>query len=96
MEATLNIRIDSTLKKRGELVLRKNGISASAAVRALWEELAATKDIPSFMQDVKKRQNDEEKRNKRRLLKNGSGVAKGSLSNMTDKELREALYADYR
>ena len=40
MASTLNIRIDSALKERGDKVLKENGISVTEAIRALWETLA--------------------------------------------------------
>lgn len=43
MQTVLNVRMDSTLKERGDKVLSENGISVSAAVRALWAELAKTR-----------------------------------------------------
>ena len=46
MASTLNIRIDSTLKERGDKVLRENGISVTEAIRVLWETLAKTHELP--------------------------------------------------
>ena len=50
MASTLNIRIDSTLKERGDKVLRENGISVTEAIRVLWETLAKTHELPEFLQ----------------------------------------------
>lgn len=49
MQSLLNVRMDSTLKERGDKVLSDNGISVSDAVRALWAELAKTRAIPDFI-----------------------------------------------
>ena len=54
MDATLNARMDSTLKERGDKVLRDNGISVSTAVRALWQELASTRELPDFLRKASK------------------------------------------
>ena len=45
MQATLNIRIDETLKERGDRVLRDNGVSTSTAVRSLWAHMASTRAV---------------------------------------------------
>lgn len=54
MQSVLNVRIDSALKERGDKVLAENGISVSNAVRSLWEELAKTREVPSFIKNLVK------------------------------------------
>lgn len=51
MQTVLNVRMDSVLKERGDKILSENGISVSAAVRSLWEELAKTREVPAFIKD---------------------------------------------
>ena len=85
MDATLNVRMGSLLKERGDKVLRENGISASAAVRALWQELADTRVLPAFLQ--KATEDDAARRHKVLALESLAGVARGSLSELTDEEL---------
>ena len=87
MESTLNVRIDATLKQRGDAVLREHGIGTSEAVRALWRYLARSHDIPEFM---KKESAQDAKQLKKAALFDLLGVAEGRLSNATDAEL-EAL-----
>ena len=85
MDATLNVRLNATLKERGDKVLRENGISASAAVRALWREMATTRSLPSFLKDISNEASS--KKEKARALGQLAGVARGSLSNLSDEEL---------
>lgn len=93
MQATLNIRIDESLKERGDKVLRDNGVSTSAAVRALWEHLAASKELPAFLQDKLREHDGREK--KKAALKALAGMAEGACSNMTDAEMREQYMSRY-
>ncbi|MBO4365184.1 MAG: type II toxin-antitoxin system RelB/DinJ family antitoxin [Eggerthellaceae bacterium] len=93
MDATLNVRMSAPLKERGDKVLRENGISTSAAVRALWQELAATRTLPSFLEDLT--QAASSKKTKRLALDALVGVAQGSLSDLTDEELEAVGVARY-
>ena len=85
MDATLNVRLNASLKERGDKVLRENGISASTAVRALWHEMASTRSLPSFLKDAT--DGAAAKKAKARALGQLVGVAQGSLSNLSDEEL---------
>ena len=86
MDATLNVRMEEVVKRRGDKVLKDNGVSVSAAVRALWEEMGTTRELPDF---IRKRQEcDDQTQAKKNMLSALVGVAQGSLSNMTDEELR--------
>lgn len=89
MQATLNIRIDETLKRRGDKVLREHGISTSAAVRALWAQMADTRDLPAFLHEELQMQDGRDK--KKAALRALAGIGEGACSNMTDEEMR-ALY----
>ena len=93
MDATLNVRLNASLKERGDKVLRENGVSASTAVRALWREMASTRSLPSFLQDA----TDEAaaKKVKARALDQLICVAQGSLSNLSDEELDAVGMARY-
>ncbi len=92
MQATLNVRIDPTLKERGDKVLRENGISVTEAVRALWKELVDTRQIPSFMQQAG-RTSDKKKRRFEALSRLCATPA-GEHSKMTDAELHDLLYEE--
>ena len=93
MDATLNVRMSAPLKERGDKVLRENGISTSAAVRALWQELATTRTLPSFLEDMTRESS--EKDAKKLALGSLVGVAQGSLSSMSDEELESVGMARY-
>lgn len=93
MDATLNVRMSAPLKERGDKVLRENGISTSAAVRALWQELATTRALPDFLQEMT--QEESSKKSKKRALNSLTGVAQGSLSDLSDEELESIGMARY-
>lgn len=93
MDATLNVRMNAPLKERGDKVLRENGISTSAAVRALWNELATTRTLPPFLQELK--DDSSEKKAKARALNALTGIGRGVLSDLTDKELENIGMARY-
>ena len=93
MDATLNVRLNASLKERGDKVLRENGISASAAVRALWREMASTRSLPSFLEDATNEA--AAKKAKTQALDQLAGVAQGLLSNMSDEELDAVGMARY-
>ena len=87
MESTLNVRMDTSLKHRGDAVLRERGIGTSEAVRALWQHLATSHEIPDFLEKADSRQ---QKQIKKAALLSLAGVAEGRLSDASDEEL-EAL-----
>ena len=93
MDATLNVRMSGPLKERGDKVLRDHGISTSAAVRALWQELATTRRLPAFLE----RAVDDSSAKKAKLLAldNLTGIAQGALSSLSDEELKAVGMARY-
>lgn len=86
MDATLNVRLCAVLKERGDKVLRENGVSTSAAVRAFWQELADTRELPGFLQKATRK--SAEQARKACALDALDGVAKGALSNLTDEQIK--------
>ena len=48
-QATINARLNATVKERGDKVLRDNGISTTEAIRGLWSTMARTREVPSFL-----------------------------------------------
>lgn len=63
--ATINVRLSPTLKERGDSVLRKNGISTTQAIRALWGVMARTHEVPDFvLAEQDEAQADEQTRKK--------------------------------
>lgn len=47
--AQLNARIDLQVKRDGDAVLARMGVSATEAIRALWSHLAESGQLPDFM-----------------------------------------------
>ena len=93
MDATLNVRMNASLKERGDKVLREHGISTSAAIRALWQEMAVTRKLPSFLQEVV--DDSPAKRAKLLALDELAGIGQGTLSNLSDEELKAVGMARY-
>ena len=93
MQATLNIRIDQTLKERGDKVLRDHGVSTPAAVRALWEQLASSRELPPFLQESLQKSSG--RTQKKAALLELAGVGEGLCSNLTDNEMRDLYMSRY-
>ena len=47
-QATINARLNATVKERGDKVLRDNGISTTEAIRGLWSSMARTREGPQL------------------------------------------------
>lgn len=90
--STLNVRIDSTLKERGDKVLRENGISVTEAIRALWETLAKTHELPEFLQNQNLKK--EATRKKLDAIELLGALPATRFSNMSDDELRDMQYEE--
>lgn len=45
----INARLSSKIKSEGDATLAKFGLSATEAIRSLWEYLGTTKDLPDFI-----------------------------------------------
>lgn len=71
----MNVRIDSALKRHGDEVFQRNGISPSQAVRRVWEYAAEHNDVPAFMQTTAADEHGEEMRERLALARKGSGLA---------------------
>lgn len=54
--AQINARIDIGVKREGDAVLARLGVSATEAIRALWAYLAQAQALPAFMQKGQERQ----------------------------------------
>lgn len=96
-QSTINVRISTALKKRGDEVLAKAGGSPSQAIRALWTEMARTRSVPDFiLQDL--RENAQEERNRKRSALQGlDSLAGASLSQgdaATDAILLEGIQSE--
>lgn len=74
-QSTINVRISTALKKRGDDVLSKAGGSPSQAIRALWAEMARTRSVPDFiLQDLREGTREERER-KHSALRDLSSLA---------------------
>lgn len=60
--ATLNVRIDKSLKARGDAVLAREGASVSGAVRELYRYLDQFQELPFWMRDEEEKDVYEQRR----------------------------------
>lgn len=93
MEAVLNVRMNAALKERGDKVLKENGVSVSDAVRALWQEMATTRELPDFLSNTTPEATT--KKARKQALDSLVGVGQGALSNLSDEELESVGMARY-
>ena len=77
-QATINARLNATVKERGDKVLRDNGISTTEAIRGLWSSMARTREVPSFL--VRECKCDETA--ERRLATEGATLSDDALSDL--------------
>lgn len=71
-DATLNARLNRDLKLRGDAVLAREGVSASSAVRKLYQYLDQHQGLPSWMRDENAKDRYERRRQGMRSL---AGIA---------------------
>lgn len=97
----LNVRIDDTLKQRGDRIFEAYGLSPSNVVRAIWKYAADNREIPAFLQDVDEEGLQKRRRQKQLLAKTGAGMATGLLGlspiaedTLSYEELRELAYLE--
>ena len=86
-QATINARLNATVKERGDKVLRDNGISTTEAIRGLWSSMARTREVPSFLAQECKRDEAAERRRKREvalvgLAAEGTALGDDELSDL--------------
>lgn len=91
-QATINVRINGVLKERGDSVLRKNGVSATQAIRGLWEQLAQTHQLPDFLQVGEDAEVECEKRRRKKALLGLANCARGSHEAETDEALDQIRF----
>ena len=93
-QATINARLNATVKERGDKVLRDNGISTTEAIRGLWSSMARTREVPSFLVRECKCDETAERRRKREVARGLVGLA--TLSDDALSDLRfQALLSRY-
>lgn len=91
-QVTINVRINGTLKERGDSVLRKNGVSTTQAIRGLWEQLAQTHQLPDFLQVGEDAEVEREKRRRKKALLGLANCARGSHEAETDELLDQIRF----
>ena len=79
-QATINARLNATVKERGDKVLRDNGISTTEAIRGLWSSMARTREVPSFL--VRECKCDEAARGLVGLATEGATLSDDALSDL--------------
>lgn len=97
-QATINVRMNAALKERGDGVLREHGLSTSEAIRALWRQLARTREVPAFLLDTEADRVEAERRRKRSALEGLSRcvASEGAVTDETLADLRfQALMDKY-
>lgn len=96
--STINIRINTALKERGDAVLKQNGISTSEAIRMLWEELERTHQLPEFLLRRQADRDQLEKKRKLAALDRLTGIARLSPKEQelfsSYETLRDSMYDD--
>ena len=71
--AMLNVRMDKDLKAQGERVLAKQGVSATEAIRGLYQFMEQTEEVPDFCRTGSETLPPEARRQKMRQM---VGIAK--------------------
>lgn len=97
-QATINARLNATVKERGDKVLRDNGISTTEAIRGLWSSMARTREVPSFLVRECKCDETAERRRKREVARGLVGLETegATLSDDALSDLRfQALLSRY-
>lgn len=97
----LNTRIDPELKRRGDAVFARAGLTASEVVRAVWQNAADTQQVPECVMP----HTDEADEHTRRyqLIEEGAGLAvrvaeemgihfEGTFDPCDYKRLRDEMY----
>jgi len=97
----LNVRIDDSIKKRGDRVFEENGLTPSSVVRAVWQYAADNKDIPDFIRAYDNEGLLRKREQRRHLAEAGAGMATKSLGLspiaedvLPYEELREIAYLE--
>ena len=87
----MNTRLDALLKRAGDAVLARNGITPSKAVRFLWSYLADAQELPAFMRQGALE--DAERAARQKAAAEGAGMLK-RLAQRHGYEVRSALSPD--
>ena len=75
MAATqMNTRIDEELKRRGDEVIARHGLTPSQVVRAVWEHIGEIDDLPEFMRIPDAEAIEAERQRKVKLVEEGAHI----------------------
>ncbi|MCL2655511.1 MAG: hypothetical protein FWD65_07475 [Coriobacteriia bacterium] len=66
--AIVNAKVDSYLKERVDAILRRESRSASEVIKATWEEIARTGDIPQGLREHTEAEKQKLREEKLRVL----------------------------
>lgn len=77
IDATLNARIDRDLKRRGDAVLTREGVSVSKAIRKLYQHIDQNQSLPSWMLDDSEIDEYEQRREGIRSLVGAACLSEG-------------------
>lgn len=91
----MNTRIEESLKHQGDKVFASFGYTPSQVVRAVWEYAAEKKQLPDFMIEAEKTQQDAEIQRKRDLVSEGEGVV-ARFANEHDINLPLSFMSSYK
>jgi addiction module RelB/DinJ family antitoxin len=75
MSVQMNIRIDETLKARGDAVFDSHGITPSQAVRSLWEYVSRAGNLPRFVTNGSQNTSIDSQNEYATKIQYGSGLA---------------------
>ena len=71
----LNTRMDANLKRGGEAVLARAGMTASEAIRGLWTYLVTKQEVPACVKQAEKTQEELDWERAWARAKEGEGLA---------------------
>lgn len=92
----MNVRIDEREKAQGDKVLAAYGITASDAVRRLWDHLAQTRKVPDYLLAEDEATKEARIARKRKALDSFLGSLEGSpYADMTLEEIRNEQLSRY-
>lgn len=76
----MNVRIDAQLKNAVDKVLRRDGLSASDAIRSLWLYIADRQQVPHLETLAEEQARDEERRRRLALVEDSAGYVQRELA----------------
>jgi RHH-type rel operon transcriptional repressor/antitoxin RelB len=76
----LNTRIDPELKRRGDAVFARAGLTPSEVVRAVWQEAADTQRVPECV--MRTREEDPERARRRQAIQEGAECVRAHMKSL--------------